>query len=95
MRKLLLVIFLTLFGLGIGIVVGAIVMRRVDRAAARVSPRAMSQRAGDATSAWRRRLRTAIAAGAAAATEKEAELRHRYGVLTVDEARTLHRSGEH
>jgi hypothetical protein len=86
MRRLLLVIFLTLFGLGIGLAVGAILMRRVDQAAAKVSPDNLADQAARAAATLAERFRAAVAEGSAAAAETEAELRARYGVPTVEEA---------
>lgn len=92
MRKLFLLIFFTLFGLGIGLVVGAIVVRRLDRATARLRPgrhRSSADRGAwppRAAPGWRERLQVAREAGAAAAAAKEQELRARFGVPTAAEA---------
>lgn len=91
MRKLLLFIFLTLFGLGIGLAIGAILMRRVDRAAAQVRPDNLAASAAGKAVEWRRRLDVAMEAGARAAAEKEAELRSEYGVPTMSEVARKHR----
>jgi hypothetical protein len=79
-------IFLTLFGLGIGLVVGAILMRRVDQTAAKFAPENLLEQASQAAVTARFRLRDAIAEGSRAASETEAELRTRFGVPTVKEA---------
>lgn len=86
MRRLLLLIFLTLFGMGIGLIAGAIVMRRVDRAAAKVAPETVMDQVVQGAASLRTRWRAAVAAGSAAATETEAQLRARYDVPTVEEA---------
>ena len=86
MRRLLLVIFLTLFGLGIGLAIGAILMRRVDRAAAKVAPENLADQAAQYAATIADRFRAAVAEGSQAAAETEAELRARYGVPTVEEA---------
>lgn len=91
MRKLLLFIFLTLFGLGIGLAIGAILMRRVDRAAAQVRPDNLAAAAAGKAVEWRERLNVAMEAGARAAAEKEAELRQEYGVPTMSEVARQHR----
>lgn len=86
MRRLLLIIFLTLFGLGIGLAIGAILMRRVDQAAAKVAPENLADQAARYAASLGERFREAVAEGSQAAAETEAELRARYGVPTVEEA---------
>lgn len=85
MRKLFLFIFLTLFGLGIGLAIGAILMRRVDRATAKARPDNLAAAAMGKAMQWRVRLEAAREAGAKAAAEKEAELREEYDVPTMSE----------
>lgn len=85
-RRIFLTIFLTLFGLGVGLAVGAILMRRVDRAAHRVSPEGLAEQAGRAAASVSHRMRRAVDAGRQAAQDKEAELRERFQVPSVEEA---------
>lgn len=88
-RRIFLTIFLTLFGLGVGLAVGAILMRRVDRAAYRVSPEGLAEQAGRAAAAASHRMKRAVAAGREAADEKEAELRERFRIPSIQEAATI------
>ena len=90
MRKLFLFVFLTLFGLGIGLAIGAILMRRVDRATAKARPDNLAAAAMSQVMEWRIRLERAREAGAKAAAEKEAELREEYGVPTMSEVARQH-----
>jgi hypothetical protein len=86
LRRLLLLIFLTLFGLGIGLAVGAILMHRVDRAASKVSPDNLLDQAVRGAANLRERWRVAVTEATLARRETEAQLRARYGVPTVEEA---------
>jgi outer membrane murein-binding lipoprotein Lpp len=85
-RRLLLLIFFTLFGLGIGLVVGAIFMRRVDHAASKMSPENVAEQVVHAAATARERLRAAAAEASRAKQETEAQLRTRFRVPTVEEA---------
>ncbi|HEX9889095.1 MAG TPA: hypothetical protein VGA69_06430 [Nitriliruptorales bacterium] len=73
-------LFLIVFGLGLGLVVGAIVMRRIDQAAQAVSPNNLAGQAGRAAATLGSRLRAAWAETKVAAAEKEAELRSEFNV---------------
>lgn len=84
LRRLLLVIFLTLFGFGVGLALGAILMRRMDQAAAEVGPDQLAGRVRDAASRAGDRLWAAWRETVAAAADKEAELRRRYEVHSRD-----------
>ncbi len=86
MRRLLFTIFLTLFGLGIGLAVGAILMRRVDRAKTKMTPENLTEQAAHAVADLRRRWRAALEEGSRAASETETQLRAKFGVPTVEEA---------
>lgn len=90
MRRLLLTIFLTLFGLGIGLVVGAVLMRRWEqtsaRTASRLTPEAVATEAGRTWATVRHRARVVAEVASRAAAEREAELRQRFGVPTIAEA---------
>lgn len=94
MRRLFLLVFLTIFGLGIGLAIGAILMRRVDRAAAQMRPDNLAGVAATKATEWRSRMREAMVVGAEAAAEKEAELRREYDIPTMDEVARRYRSGE-
>ncbi|MBW3663956.1 MAG: hypothetical protein KY469_12715 [Actinobacteria bacterium] len=76
-------LLLLIFGLGAGLVVGAIVMRRLDSAANAVKPtnlvRSGGRAAGSAAGSVRRFLENARVAAA----EHEAELRAEYRVPTM------------
>lgn len=80
MRRLLLLIFLTLFGLGVGLALGAITMRRVDKAASKVAPENIADQAVRTVTVVRARLRDAIDEGSRARAETEADLRERFNV---------------
>ncbi len=73
-------IFLLFFGLGLGLFVGAMVMRRLDEAADAVAPGNLAQQAGRAAGSFAGRLREAWAETQVAAHEREAELRAEYNV---------------
>lgn len=73
-------LFLIVFGLGLGLVVGALVVRRVDQAAQVVQPDNLAQAAGRAASTFGERLRAAWAETQSAAAERETELRDQFGV---------------
>ncbi len=73
-------------GLGIGLLVGAYVVKRVDEASHAIAPANLAGQAGRAAGGFAERLRAAAAEGRAAATEREAELRSRFEVPTVREA---------
>jgi hypothetical protein len=79
-------VFWTLVGIGFGASVGVAVMRWTRRAAERLTPGSMSQRALDFAQEWRERLADAVREGRAAMAEREAELRAQL-VEPGDEAR--------
>jgi hypothetical protein len=84
-RRLLLIIFLTLFGLGVGLAVGALLMRRVDRAARAMRPSSVADRAVHAIGGVRQRVTGAVDAAGRAAAQRQAELRAEFDVPTVRE----------
>ena len=81
--RLLFRIFLLLFGLGAGLVVGALVMRRVDRAAQALAPQNLARRAGRGVVTARHRLTDALDEARRAAAEREAELRAEHGIAPL------------
>ena len=83
MRRLITTFFLLLFGLGVGLAVGAIEMRRVDKAAQAMTPKALARRAGRAAVTTRHRLVGAWDEARSAAAEREAELRAEFNVPTA------------
>lgn len=78
-------IFSIFLGLGIGLLVGAFVVRRMDEATRAVAPSRLAHQAGRAAGTFSDRFRAAVAAGRVAMAEKEAELRDTYRVPTVRE----------
>lgn len=86
MRRVATALVLTLFGVGAGLAIGAILMRRIDRATARVAPRNLAAQATRAASHVRDRLKTALEEGERSAAEREADLRREFNVPSVREA---------
>ncbi len=78
-------LFLLVFGLGLGLVVGAIIMKRVDDAAKSVSPSNLASSAGKAAGTLADRLRAAADETRRVAAEKEAELRTQFNVPTASD----------
>lgn len=70
------------FGIGVGIAVGAVVVRRLDRAARSVAPRSLAGRTGAVAATAGDRLRAAWEETRIAAREQEAVLRRRFEVPT-------------
>jgi hypothetical protein len=93
MRRLLLLIFLTLFGLGVGLAIGAITMRRVDKAASKVAPENIADQAVRTVTVVRHRLRDAIEEGSRARAETEADLRERFNVPEPSEIARMRTEG--
>jgi hypothetical protein len=73
-------------GLGAGLLIGAYVVRRVDAAAQAASPVHLAGEAGRAAGTFSERLRHAAEQGRLAAEAREAELRARYDVPTLQRA---------
>lgn len=73
-------LFLIVFGLGLGLMVGALAMRRMDQAAKAVAPGNLASQAGAAAATLGDRFRAAWAETQAASAEKEAELRSQFNV---------------
>jgi hypothetical protein len=78
-------IFSIFLGLGIGLLVGAFVVRRMDQASRAVAPSNLAHQAGRAAGTFADRLRAAVAEGRVAMADKEAELRDTYRVPSVRE----------
>lgn len=79
-------IFWLFFGLGLGLLVGAFVVKRIDEASRAVAPSNVAQQAGRAAGTAVSRFRAAVDEGRRAAAEREAELRGRFDVPGVGEA---------
>lgn len=73
-------IFFTFVGLGIGLLIGAFVVRRMDEASRAVAPGNLAHQAGRAAGTLADRFRAAVAEGQRAMHEREAELRAEYEV---------------
>ena len=76
-------LFWTLFGLGLGLVLGVRILRQVDRFTEAAKPGAVAQRAGRRVGGTRARWRDAFAEGRDAAHQRELELRTRFGVPSL------------
>lgn len=79
-------IFLLFFGLGLGLLVGAFVVKRLDEASRAVAPTNVARNAGRAAGGIMTRLQDAAAETRAVAAQREAELRAEYGVPTMRDA---------
>ena len=79
-------IFLLFFGLGLGLFVGAVVVRKVDEASQAVAPTNVARNAGRAAGGFVERLRDAAIETNRAAAAREAELRAEWNVPTMREA---------
>jgi len=76
-------LFALFFGLGLGLLVGAVFVRRVDRAAQAVAPGNLAAQAGRAAGGMSAQLRAAWEETRRVAAEREAELRAEFGVPTA------------
>lgn len=79
-------IFLLFFGLGLGLFVGAVVVRKVDEASQAVAPTNVARNAGRAAGGFVERLREAAIETNRAAAAREAELRAEWNVPTMRQA---------
>ncbi|MFN2556951.1 MAG: hypothetical protein ABR592_08775 [Nitriliruptorales bacterium] len=86
MRRAATALVLALFGAGAGLVVGAVLMRRIDRAAARVAPANLVEQATRTALTARDRLNAAFEEGERGAAEREADLRRRFDVPSLRQA---------
>ncbi len=73
-------IFWSLVGIGIGVVVGAAVVRWSHQTKQRYAPPALAREAGSKLDQLRSRLVDAIAVGAGEMERREDELRHELGL---------------
>jgi hypothetical protein len=78
-------IFFAMLGLGVGLLIGAFVVKRVDEASKAVAPTNLAHQAGRAAGGLADRFRAAVEQGRAAMADKEAELRGEYHVPSVRE----------
>ncbi|MDX1659319.1 MAG: hypothetical protein R3343_10905 [Nitriliruptorales bacterium] len=76
-------IFSLFFGIGLGLLVGAFIVRRLDQATRAVAPANIATQAGRFVGELGANLRAAAEAGRQAADAKEAELRSQYNVPRV------------
>lgn len=76
-------IFSLFFGLGLGVLVGAFVIKRVDDATKAVAPENLAANAGRVAGLAMERFRAAYDETRAAAAEREAELRQQFNVPTA------------
>lgn len=76
-------LFLLVFGLGAGLFVGAIVMKRLDAAANSVKPTNLARSGGRAAGSAAGAMSRFWTEAKAAASEREAELRAEYNVPTL------------
>ena len=79
-------IFLLFFGLGLGLLVGAFVVQKMDEASQAVAPQNVARNAGRAAGGFLDRLREAAAETNRVAAAREAELRAEYGIPTMRQA---------
>ncbi|MEX2548640.1 MAG: hypothetical protein WD638_00310 [Nitriliruptoraceae bacterium] len=79
-------VFTLALGLGVGVMVGAYVVHRLDQAQRAVQPGNLAGSAGRAVGGLAERLGEAAAEGRVAAAEREAELRARFDVPSVRNA---------
>lgn len=78
-------LFWALLGLGAGVMVGARVVRQVDRVTEAAKPGAVAERTGRRVGGFQARLGHALAAGRDHARQRERELRAAYAVPTLEE----------
>ncbi len=71
-------LFFAMLGLGAGVVIGAIVVRKVERTGRALRPENLAATAASRAGGARGRFAAAVEMGRAAAAEKEAELRAVY-----------------
>lgn len=79
-------IFLLFFGLGLGLLVGAFVVKKMDEASQAYAPSNVARNAGRAAGGFMGRLREAAAETNRVASAREAELRAEWGVPSMREA---------
>lgn len=79
-------LFTLFFGLGLGLLVGAFVVRRIEVATKAVAPNNVARNAGRAAGSFADRLKNAVAEGRELAADREAELRATFDIPTVSRA---------
>ena len=79
-------LFTLFFGLGLGLLVGAFVVKRLDEASKAVAPNNVARNAGRAAGSLADRFNAAIAEGKGLAAEREAELRANFDIPSVSRA---------
>ncbi|HEY8341239.1 MAG TPA: hypothetical protein VIK95_15325 [Egibacteraceae bacterium] len=70
-------LFFAMVGLGAGVALGVMAVRKIDQTTRRLAPDQLAASASARAGSWRATLEQAIAEGRAAAAAKEAELRER------------------
>lgn len=81
-------IFLLFFGLGLGLLVGMFVVRKLDEASEAIAPTTVARNAGRAAGGFLDRLREAAAETSRVSAAREAELRAQFDIPTVRQALT-------
>jgi hypothetical protein len=76
-------LFFAMIGLGAGVTIGAIAVRKAEEARQRLTPARLASSAVDRAGGLRERIDAALAAGREASLAKEAELRAVYRVRGV------------
>lgn len=79
-------IFLLFFGLGLGLLVGAFVVKKMDEASQAVAPSNVARNAGRAAGGMLGRLREVAEETSRVSAAREAELRAQFGVPTMRQA---------
>lgn len=78
-------LFFASIGLGVGVTLGAVAVRKAERARQRMTPSQLAANAEARAGSLRERLDLALAAGREASAAKEAELRAIYRVRSAPE----------
>lgn len=79
-------LFFLLFGLGLGLLVGAWLIKRMNAATDAMAPANLAASAGRAASSFGERFREAVTEGRVASADREAELRAEFSVPTMRQA---------
>jgi hypothetical protein len=80
-------LFFAMVGLGAGVTLGAVAVRKAEEARQKMTPGHLASAAGARAGGLRERIDIALAAGREAALAKEAELRAVYRSKSLPEAR--------
>ncbi len=80
-------LFFAMIGLGAGVTLGAVAVRKAEQARQKMTPAHLASAAGARAGGLRERMELALAAGREASLAKEAELRAVYRSKSIPEAR--------